>query len=105
MLHQIGICGVLEDGSRLGTFMVFLNKISSVVGCIVLLWEASPVRERFLKATSVFKWVVCEYTEPRIPLKIDKEQGDELFSAPDSGLCGVNENFYLFLLLYIVFVA
>lgn len=60
MLHQIGICGVLEDGSRLGAFMVFLNKISSVVGCIVLLWEASPVRERFLKATSVFKWVVCE---------------------------------------------
>lgn len=91
--------------------MVFLNKISSVVGCIVLLWEASPVRERFLKATSVFKWVVCEYTEPRIPLKIDKERDDELFGAPDSGfvdvadLCLVNENFYLFLLLYIVFVA
>lgn len=60
MLHQIGICGVLEDGSRLRTFMVFLNKISSVVGRIVLLWEASPVRERFLKARSVFKWVVCE---------------------------------------------
>lgn len=56
-------------------------------------------------------WVRREYTEPRIPLKIDKEQDDELFSAPDSGfvdvadLCGVNENFYLFLLLYIVFVA
>lgn len=60
MLHQVGICEVLEDGSRLGAFMVFLNKIASLVGCIVLLWEATSVRERFLKATSVFKWVVCE---------------------------------------------
>lgn len=88
--------------------MVFLNKISSVVGCIVLLWEASPVQ---ISVQVGGMWVRREYTEPRIPLKIDKERDDELFSAPDSGfvdvadLCGVNENFYLFLSLYIVFVA
>lgn len=56
-------------------------------------------------------WVRHEYTEPRIPLKIDKERDDELFSAPDSGfvdvadLCGVNENFYLFIFVTVYSVC